>query len=134
MWKWIQVKWSLWRFAVPALCNFLLSLTCYAIGWHLSTSASAMPLARSGAAATAIAIGYTLYDYRRALHASGQSASQTFKKFTKSLPLTGPESQKRIDEKIRKDTAKADSVITIIQAIILILATLVWGFGDLATC
>ena len=93
-----------------------------------------MPLARSGAAATAIAIGFTLYDYRRALHASGQSASQTFKKFTKSLPLTGPESQKRIDEKIRKDTAKADSVITIIQAIILILATLVWGFGDLATC
>ena len=68
------------------------------------------------------------------LHASGQSASQTFKKFTKSLPLTGPESQKRIDEKIRKNTAKADSVITIIQAIILILAALVWGFGDLATC
>ena len=93
-----------------------------------------MPLARSGAAATAIAIGFTLDDYRRALHASGQRASQTFKKFTKSLPLTGPESQKRIDEKIRKDTAKADSVITIIQAIILILATLVWGFGDLATC
>jgi hypothetical protein len=92
-----------------------------------------MPLARSGAAATAIAIAFTLYDYRRALHASGQSASQTFGKFTKNLPLTGPESQKRIDGKIRQNTADADSCITIFQAIILILATLIWGFGDLAT-
>ena len=37
VWKWLQVKWSLWRFAVPAVCNVFLSLICYAIGWHLST-------------------------------------------------------------------------------------------------
>ena len=134
MLKWLKVKWSLWKFAVPAVCNLLLSLTCYAIGWHLSTSGSAMPLARSGAAATAIAIAFTLYDYRRALHVSGQRASQTVEKSTKSFPLTGPDSQKRIEEKILKNTAKADSVITGIQAIILIFATLVWGFGDLANC
>jgi hypothetical protein len=92
-----------------------------------------MPLARSGAAATAIAIAFTLYDYRTALQLSGQSASRTLGKYTRNLPLTGAESQQRFDEKIQKNTARAECVITGIQAIILIFATLVWGFGDLAT-
>ena len=134
VWKWLQVKWSLWRFAVPAVCNVFLSLICYAIGWHLSTRDSAMPLARAGAAATAVAIAFTLYDYRKALQASAQSASRTFEKITEGLPLTGRASQNRIDEKIQKNTSRADSTITFIQAIILIFATLVWGFGDLANC
>jgi hypothetical protein len=99
---WLTVKWSLWKYVFPVACNGLLSLICYAIGWHLSTDNSAIPLARSGAAATAIAIAFTLYDYRRALHASGQHASQTFAKVTKNLPLTGLASQNRIDEKILK--------------------------------
>lgn len=98
----------------------------------MSSKASAMPLARSGAAATAIAIAFALYDYRKALHVSEHAASQTFSKFTKNLPLTGAESQKRIEKKLRRNTSRADCSISIIQAVILIFATLVWGFGDLA--
>ena len=130
--KWLKIKWSLWKFAAPAMCNGLLSLICYVIGWHLSSKTSAMPLARAGAAATAIAIAFTLHDYRKALQVSEHAASQTFRKFTKNLPLTGAESQKRIDEKLQRNTSRADCSISIMQAAILIFATLVWGFGDLA--
>lgn len=130
--KWLKIKWSLWKFAAPTICNGLLSLICYVIGWHLSSKTSALPLARAGAAATAIAIGFTLYDYRKALRSSEDAASQTFRKVTQNLPLTGAASQARVDEKLRKNTSHADRSISIMQALILIFATLVWGFGDLA--
>jgi hypothetical protein len=130
--KWLVVKWSLWKYAVPAVFNVVLSLICYTIGWHLSTSDSAMPLARAGAAATAIAIAFTLYDYRKALQASGQRASKTFERSTRLLPNTGKTSQQKLEDKIQRKTAHADLIITLMQAILLILATLVWGFGDLA--
>lgn len=130
--KWLRIKWSLWKLAAPTMCNGLLSLTCYVIGWHLSSKTSAMPLARAGAAATAIAIAFTLHDYRKALQADEHAASQTFSKLTKNLPLTGSASQNRIEEKLRRNTSRANYSISIMQAVILIFATLVWGFGDLA--
>lgn len=130
--KWLKIKWSLWKFATPTICNSFLSLICYVIGWHLSSKTSAMPLARAGAAATAIAIAFTLYDYRKALQVSEHAASQSLSKFTQNLPLTGAESQKKIDEKLRSNTSCANRSISIMQAVILIFATLVWGFGDLA--
>lgn len=130
--KWLRIKWSLWKFAAPAMCNCLLSLICYVIGWHMSSKTSAMPLARAGAAATAIAIAFALHDYRKALQVSEHATSQTFSNFTKNLPLTGAESQKRIEKKLRRNTSRVDCSISIIQSVILIFATLVWGFGDLA--
>lgn len=108
--KWLRIKWSLWKFAAPAMCNCLLSLICYVIGWHMSSKTSAMPLARAGAAA----------------------ACHTFSNFTKNMPLTGADSQKRIERKLRRNTSRADYSISIIQAVILIFATLSWGFADLA--
>jgi hypothetical protein len=91
-----------------------------------------MPLARAGAAATAVAILFTLYDYRNALQASEQMASRKFENLTKNLPITGQASQRRIDAKLQRNTSRAAGVISLIQATILIFATLVWGFGDLA--
>jgi hypothetical protein len=131
--KWSKVQWSLWRFAVvPVICNAVLSLICYFVGWHFSTKASAMPLARSGAAATAIAIAFTLYNYQRPLEASQQAASRFFEKYTNQSPLTGQASQKGLNRKLQINTQRVNCVITFIQAMILIFATLVWGFGDLA--
>jgi hypothetical protein len=133
LWGWLQVEWSLWRFAVPAICNGFFSLVCYVIGWHLSSKDSAIPLARAGAAATAIAIGFTFYDYRKALQTSEQVASRTFKELTRHFPITGQVSQSRIDAKLQRNSLRADRMISFIQATVLISATLVWGFGDLAS-
>lgn len=92
-----------------------------------------MPLARAGAAATAFAIGFTLYDYRQALARSEEQANRTFATVTKHLSLTGVASQQRLEGKTRRNTRIADQALTVWQAVLLITATLVWGFGDLAT-
>lgn len=131
--KWISSKWSQWKYAVPVVFNLGLSVTCYFVGWHMSSKSSAMPFARSGAAATTIAIGFTLYDYRQAIQNSVQSASQTVTRATSGLHLTGAESRRRIIEKIKRKSSITDLSITAIQALILMAATVVWGFGDLAT-
>lgn len=130
--KAFQVKWSLWRYAAPAGLNALLSVVCYGIGWHLSDHTSAMPLQRAGAAATVFAIGFTLYDYRRSLEASARAAAKTFKKVTDNLPMTGSASQDRIDRKLESNTQRAVRAIRVMDAVVLMLATFVWGFGDLA--
>jgi hypothetical protein len=131
--KKFAVWWSLWRHALPAFCNALLSVVCYAVGWSLSDAESAVPLARAGAFATMIAIGFTLHDFRQALEEGEKSAVATFATATKHLPLTGQASQKRIEEILRSNTRRASKVITTTHAIVLMLATFVWGFGDLAT-
>ena len=133
MWQKVKVWWSLWRYSFPAGVNAIASLVCYWIGWHLSCAGSAMPLARAGAAATAIAIGITLYDYRTALQKSEQNAKTYFERFTSKLPLTGEASQHRVGEMLRHNSVFAIRVIASVDAGILMLATFVWGFGDLAT-
>lgn len=128
----LQVKWSLWKFGVPAFCNVLLSLICYLVGWHLSDAASSMALQRAGAVATFFAIGFTLHDYRGALERSESAASATIKKVTDQFPRTGEASRQRVEGKLRANTARATRTIALIHASVLMFATLVWGFGDFA--
>ena len=91
-----------------------------------------MPLARAGAAATVIAIGFTLYDYRGVLQKSEQNAAAFFQHFTSNLSLTGKASQHRMEENLRHNSVFAIRATALIDAGILMLATFVWGFGDLA--
>ena len=100
--------WSLWRHAKFAAYNTLCSVACYAVGLHLSSATSAMPLARAGAAATAFAIGFMLYDYRQALARSEEQANRAFAKVTKHFSLTGAASQERMEDKTRRNTRIAD--------------------------
>ena len=131
---WLEVEWSLWKIVIPTLCNGLLSLACYVVGWHLSTAASPMPFTRAGALATAIAIGFTLYNYHEIIENSERAASEAIAKVTSRLPLTGEVTQRRIVRQLKRNSLRVTRVVTVLQAIILILATLVWGFGDLAAC
>ena len=128
---WFEVKWSLWKFLVPTLCNGLSSLACYVVGWHLSKAASSMPLARAGALATAIAIGFTLHNYHEMIESSERAANETFEKATSALPLTGDGSQRRVSDLLKRNTRRVTWAVSVVQAVILITATLVWGFGDL---
>lgn len=82
--------------------------------------------------ATAIAIGFTLYDHQHALARSEQKARDVFGAITSGLPLTGQASMGRIEKKIQDNTMRVSKYVTRINAVVLIVATLVWGFGDLA--
>ena len=57
----------------------------------------------------------------------------TFTKRTSGMSITGQKSRERIEEELRSNTQRASKVITLTHAIVLMLATFVWGFGDLAT-
>lgn len=118
---------------MPSFCNAALSLVSYCVGWYLSTPQSASPLARSGAFATAVAIAFTLYDYRRAAKASEKRAHGAIERITKQLPLTGAASLREVDRRLEANTARVTTTIARTDAAVLIIATLVWGFGDLAT-
>lgn len=130
--KWIRLKWSQWKYAVPVVVNLLLSVTCYLVGWYMSSKFSPMPFARSGAAATTIAIGFTLYDYRQAIQTSVQHATQTFNRAADKLPYTGAQSKEQFNKKIERNSSSTEFFITAMQALILMAATIVWGFGDIA--
>ena len=131
-WRQVRVKWSLWRFLVPACLNVFSSAICYSVGWHMSTAESSMPLARAGALATAIAIAFTLYSFNEKITESERAACERIARFTRALPMTGADSQSRILEQLKQQTRLAVRSERIAQATILILATVIWGFGDLA--
>lgn len=130
--KKMAVWWSIWRHARFAAYNTFCSIACYAVGLYHSSATSSVPLARAGAAATAFAIGFTLYNYGQALAESEERANRNFAKVTKNLPLTGAASQQRIEAQTRRNTRIVVSTTNVWQAIVLIVATLVWGFGDMA--
>jgi hypothetical protein len=97
-----------------------------------SDHASSLPLARSGAAATAILILFTLHNFENDVFRSQTKAQVYFKKKVSGLQLTGAESMRRINEKILKNSEHVSKVAFRLNALSLALATLVWGFGDLA--
>ena len=131
--RWFIVKWSSWRlFFIPTWVNAAVSLISYTVGWLLSTCTQSMPLARAGAFATAAAVGFTLYDYKRKIEESEKTLIARFKKITIGLPLTGEASQRQLEDKAKKISQRAIWTTNVVQAIVLIIATLVWGFGDLA--
>lgn len=129
----LAVWWSLWRYGTHAALNAVASACCYLVGWHLSNCSSAMPLARAGALATVIAVGFTVWDYRAALAGSEQQAYELMKRVTQAFPLTGKASLADVERRLKANTRRASKVITAVHAVVLMIATFVWGFGDLAT-
>ena len=130
----IKTFWSLWRYAIPSGVNVIISIICYAVGWYFSDLESSLPLARAAAMATVFAIGFTLYDYRQALKSSEKAAAEKFKKITARLSLTGDKSQKDIEAKLKYKTMQVMNVVRVVDSVALMLATFIWGFGDLAKC
>jgi hypothetical protein len=127
------IWWSLWKSAMPALCNVTISIGCYVAGWTVSDEKSSAPFARAGAAATAAAILFNIYDFQRALAINERQVGEKIARATRHLKITGSASKKRIELLLNRNTYRATRNITIINATTLIVATLVWGFGDLIT-
>ena len=92
-----------------------------------------MTLARAGAAATIIAIGFALHECRGALERSEGEAYEAIGRVMIKLPLTGDDSLRRVGQKLESNTSRVARTITLTHAIVLMVATFVWGLGDLAT-
>ena len=130
--KWFELKWSLWKFASLAAVNFLASVGCYGVGLMLLSREYPMALARAGALATCCAIVCTLWDYQKALFDSQTKAAASFFAVTKHLSLTGKEAQEDLERRLEANTRKVDLSVKAVNVGLLVIATLVWGFGDLA--
>jgi len=93
-----------------------------------------MPMARAGALATAISVGFTLWRYGDILRQGNQMSKDQFGRVIDSMNLDSRRAQDAKDRYGRKldgQTGKINRVITAAHVSILIIATLIWGFGDL---
>lgn len=132
--KKFSVWWSEWKFYVLPLLQLLSNLTFYGCGWRLSTPEDSMPFARAGALATAVSIGFTLWRYSAILARGNHEAKTKFNRLldNANFPHVDIEAAKRnFGKKLDHNTVRIERVITISGVGLLIIATLVWGFGDL---
>jgi hypothetical protein len=130
--KWTRTKWSLWKHATPLAANAAVSVGCYVVGWRLSTTADTLALVHAGAFATMTSIVATLYDYQSALRAAEAAAITFFGTVATQFTLTGEPFLERMRAKVGANTLRADRTIRVSQAFLLAVATLVWGFADIA--
>ncbi|WP_133149196.1 hypothetical protein [Caulobacter zeae] len=135
MTKRFDVWWSEAKFYVPIALQAVLSAIFYWVGWSGSSATDSMPLARAGALATAVSIGFTVWRYNAILAAGAARGKAAFAKAVDAMNLqyvNKEQAKKNFDDKLDSATARIDQVITAVSVALLILATLVWGFGDLA--
>jgi hypothetical protein len=132
--KALKTKWSLWKYAAPAVVCALIEVAIYLAGWRMSSSSDSMPLARSGAAATAVSLGFALWDFREAVANSERRAKETVDRVFEGLyaPHVDKEArQAAINEQLKDNSNKINRAISLIYGVLLIVATIIWGFGDL---
>ena len=129
-----EVLWSECKFYVLPGVQAVLTFACYAVGYHMSSVGDGMPMARAGALATAISVGFTLWRYGDILRQGNQMSKDQFGRVIDSMNLDSRRAQDAKDRYGRKldgQTGKINRVITAAHVSILIIATLIWGFGDL---
>jgi len=130
----LKVLWSEYKFYVLPCVQAALTLACYAVGYILSSSADGTPMARSGALATAISLVFTLWSYGDILNKGNRMSKEQFGRVIESMNMDS----RRADAakasyalKLDGQTSKIGGYITLAHTLILVVATLVWGFGDL---
>lgn len=132
----LKVRWSEYKFYMLPAVQAVLTLGCYAAGYQMSSTGDGMPMARAGALATAISVGFTLWSYGDILRDGNQMSKDQFGRLVDSMNLDPRRALAAKDSYGRKldgQTGKINRVITTAHAAILIVATLVWGFGDLVS-
>lgn len=126
----MKVLWKFYQnhYGMLAVLSFLSGIA-YWWGWHVS-NADGQAFSRSGAIATAILAFFIVSDYPDRLGKVQQAVNDAI---DKSGSWTAASSAIRSDAKERAK-AHLDWTRTVIQywyAILLFIATMIWGFGDL---
>lgn len=128
-----QIIWSEYKYYVPPFLNIVASILIYSAGFYFSSPEDGIPLSRSGSLATAFAIGFTLWDYRKILIRQKEIGVTAFSDAVQSMGLNHQDPDELIKKFTKKMDGKTNSInnrITYAQTGVLIIATLVWGFGD----
>lgn len=130
----LKVLWSEYKFYVLPFVQAGLTFACYAVGYDMSSASDGLPMARAGALATAISVGFTLWSYGEILARGNRLAKDQFGKAVDGLQLhltSGGTAKAEFAKKLDAQTSKISRRISLLHTLILVVATLVWGFGDL---
>jgi hypothetical protein len=127
------VRWTMWKFYRVPFAASLASIVCYIGGYLIADSCHPLAFARSGALATAICVLCALWNYTQAIAASEKQALTTFTRLIDRMNVTLTKTQAidRIARKLTRISDKTVKVITIWNGVLLAVATMLWGFGDL---
>lgn len=122
----------------PYLPMLVMLLTCallYAAGWWWALHGHPLAFARSGAAATAACIALSIWDYRRILAEAATRERQDIAAVVRAICTDGSSQIDQLATRLHTRPAnrlsRAERMTTLIEAALLVAATLVWGFGDL---
>jgi hypothetical protein len=106
-----------------------LSVLTFAWGWKHSSNEDGMPFARSGALATAFLVAYVVWDYQKRfaqeLDLIRSAIARAGNWTTASASARG-----ELDAKITRLLACTMKLIAWWYAGLLLVSTLIWGFGD----
>jgi hypothetical protein len=119
---------------LPLVLNLLLCLAIYAVGAAFALRGDPLAFARSGAAATAACVGLSLWDVRRILAVAAQIEREALLETVDDICRHSADAQAiaaTLDARLRGRFGKAERFTTAAEAALLVIATLVWGFGDL---
>jgi len=119
---------------LPLAINVLVCGVVYAIGMVLAVRGNPLAFSRSGAAATAACVALSLWDYRRIVSVAAQIEREALLETVGDICNRTVDVQTiaaELDSRLRGRYGKAERFTTGAEACLLVISTLVWGFGDL---
>jgi hypothetical protein len=120
---------------LPLAINLALCATIYATGIALALRGDALAFARAGAAATATGLALSLWDARRMLGAAARIERDALVDTVGQLCQRTHDADAiaaELERRLRGRFSRAERLTASAEAALLVIATLVWGFGDLA--
>jgi len=119
---------------LPLVINVILCGIIYSIGLMLAVRGDPLAFARSGAAATAACVALSLWDYRRIVSVAAQIEREALLETVGDICNRTGDVQTiaaELDSRLRGRFGKAERFTTGAEACLLVVSTLIWGFGDL---
>ena len=119
---------------LPLVINVVLCGLIYSVGLLLAVRGDAHAFARSGAAATATCVAFSLWDYRRILSVAARIEREALLETVGDICNRTVDVETiaaELDSRLRGRFGTAERFTTGAEACLLVISTLVWGFGDL---
>jgi hypothetical protein len=120
---------------LPLAINLALCAIIYGIGIKLAVRGDPLAFARAGAAATAVGLALSLWDARRMLGAAARIERDALVDTVGQLCHRTQDADAiaaELERRLRGRFSRAERLTASAEAALLVIATLVWGFGDLA--
>jgi hypothetical protein len=119
---------------LPLAINLALCGLIYSVGLYFAVRGDPLAYARSGAAATAACVALSLWDFRRIVTFAAQIEREALIETVGDICNRTADAQTiaaELDSRLRGRFDKAERFTTAAEPCLLVVATLIWGFGDL---